>query len=108
MNRLPAALVFVLSLAACGRDASQQVLGTVERDRIELIAESNERIVDVRVHEGDRVRAGSLLLLQEAGIAQPRIDQARAARDEAQRRLADVVAGPREREIAAVRAELAG
>ena len=68
--------------------------GTVERDRLEIIAESNERIVEIVVHEGDHVQAGTVLVRQEAGIAQPRIDQSRAAVLEAQRRLADLRAGP--------------
>jgi HlyD family secretion protein len=39
---------------------------------------------------------------------QPRLDQARAVLDEAERRLADLVAGPRQREIAEARAVLTG
>jgi HlyD family secretion protein len=97
-----------LLLAACASDEPQEVLGTIERDRLELIAESNERIVEVAVREGDHVPAGALLVVQEAGTAQPRIDQAQAARDEAARRLADLVAGPRAREIDEARADLAG
>jgi HlyD family secretion protein len=98
----------VLLLAACGGDAPRQVLGTIERDRLELIAESNERIVELPVREGDRVEAGAVLVVQEAGIARPRIDQAQAARDEAARRLADLEAGPRGRELDDARAALGG
>ncbi len=82
--------------------------GTVERDRLEIIAESNERIVEIAVHEGDHVQAGTVLVRQEAGIAQPRIDQSRAAVLEAQRRLADLEQGPRQREIDEARATLGG
>ena len=71
-----------------------EIHGTVERDRLELIAESNERIVEVAVHEGDRVPVGAVLVRQEAGTAQPRIEQLRAALVEAQRRLADLEQGP--------------
>jgi HlyD family secretion protein len=94
--------------AGCSSDRPQEILGTVERDRLELIAESNERLVQVAVSEGERVAAGSLLVVQEAGTSQPRIDQAKATRDEAARRLADLVAGPRSREIEEARAALAG
>jgi HlyD family secretion protein len=97
-----------LVLTACSNDRPQQVLGSVERDRLELIAESNERIVELPVREGEHVAAGALLVVQEAGTAQPRIDQAMAARAEAQRRLADLEAGPRPREIEEARATLAG
>ncbi|HEX6570646.1 MAG TPA: HlyD family efflux transporter periplasmic adaptor subunit [Steroidobacteraceae bacterium] len=96
------------AVAACSGDRPQQVLGTVERDRLELVAESNERIVEIPVREGDRVAAGALLVRQEAGTAQARIDQAKAAQAEAERRLADLVAGPRRREIDEARATLAG
>jgi HlyD family secretion protein len=108
MNRTAVLIPLCLLLAACSRDQAQEVLGTVERDRLELIAESNERIVEVAVHEGDHVAAGDVLVQQEAGLAQPRIDQARAAQAEAQRRLADLQAGPRQREIDEARASLAG
>jgi HlyD family secretion protein len=104
-----AAACVCLLVAACSGDADlQQMHGTLERDRLELVAESNERIVDLPVHEGDHVVAGAVLLRQEAGTMQPRLDQARAALAEAERRLADAVAGPRQREIDEARAALAG
>jgi HlyD family secretion protein len=108
MNRTAVLIPLCLLLGACARERPQQVLGTVERDRLELIAESNERIVAIAVHEGDRVAAGEVLIEQEAGLAQPRIDQARAAQAGAQRRLADLEAGPRQREIDEARAALGG
>jgi len=82
--------------------------GTLERDRLELVAESHERIVEIAVTEGDRVEPGALLLRQEAGAMQPRLDQARAAVVEAERHLADLAEGPRQREIEEARASLAG
>ena len=101
--------IMMTTLVACGaRDAPPEVLGTVERDRLELIAESNERIVEIAVHEGDRVAAGALLLRQEAGTMQARLEAARAGLAEAERRLADLVEGPRRREIDEARAVLAG
>src|SRR5262245_5914308 len=104
-----AAFVAASVLAGCGRgDNAQQVLGTLERDRLELIAESNERLTEVVVHEGDRVAAGALLVRQEAGTMEPRLAQARATLEAAERGLADLVAGPRAREIDAARATLAG
>jgi HlyD family secretion protein len=105
-----AAIVIVAALlnAGCARDEPQEVHGTVERDRLELIAESNERIVEIAVREGDRVPAGALLVRQEPGTAKPRIDQSRAAVDEAQRRLADLEQGPRQREFDEARAALTG
>jgi HlyD family secretion protein len=102
------ALLASLLAAACTREQPVEVHGTVERDRLELIAESNERIVEVPVREGDRVDAGAVLVRQEAGTAEPRMQQSRAALAEAQRRLADLQQGPRQDEIDEARAALAG
>ncbi len=104
----PARTVHAAARCRLREGAPVEVHGTVERDRLEIIAESNERIVEIAVHEGDRVQAGTVLVRQEAGIAQPRIDQSRAALLEAQRRLADLEQGPRQREIDEARAALGG
>ena len=102
-------IVAALALSACaGGDDPQEVLGTLERDRLELIAESNERLVELFVEEGDRVTAGAPLARQEAGAMEPRLAQSRASLAEAERRLGDLVEGPRSREIDEARATLKG
>jgi HlyD family secretion protein len=109
--RLAPLLVSLASLAAAGcarDDGAWEVHGTLERDRLELLAESHERIVEIPVREGERVGEGAILVRQEAGTMQPRLDQARASLDEAKRRLADLKSGPRQREIDEARAALAG
>ena len=103
---LPAALAAVTGCAR--KDDAWEVHGTLERDRLELVAESHERLIELPVREGDRVPADTIVARQEAGTMQPRLDQARAALAEAERRLADAVAGPRPREIDEGRAALAG
>jgi HlyD family secretion protein len=96
-----------LALAACGNgDYDGQILGTLERDRLELVAESNEPIVEIQVREGDAVPAGATLMRQELGSMQARLDQAVAARNVAERRLAELVKGPRAQEITEARAAL--
>lgn len=96
-------------LAACSDgNGPQEMHGTLERDRLELVAESHERIVDIPVREGQRVATGDLLLRQEAGAMQPRLEQARASVVEAERALADAIQGPRQPEIAEARAALGG
>jgi HlyD family secretion protein len=102
------AMLAPLLATGCSRERPIEVHGTVERDRLELIAESNERIVEVPVHEGDRVDAGAVLVRQEAGTVEPRLQQLRAALAQAQRRLADLQQGPREQEIDEARAALTG
>ena len=50
-------ILAALALSACaGGDDPQEVLGTLERDRLELIAESNERLVELFVEEGERIK----------------------------------------------------
>jgi HlyD family secretion protein len=98
-----------LAAAGCARDdGAWEVHGTLERDRLELVAESHERIVEIPVREGEPVAAGAVLVRQEAGTMQPRLDQARASVDESERRLAELRSGPRQREIDEARAALAG
>jgi len=106
--RLLVPVLAALVAACAGGDDAPQMHGTLERDRLELVAESNERIVELHVREGDAVVTGDLLLRQEAGTMQARLDQARAAVVEAERRLADAVAGPRQRELDQARAALGG
>lgn len=92
-------------LAACTRsDDSGQIVGTLERDRLELVAEAHEPIVEVLVREGDVVSAGAKLLRQDDTAMQARLEQALAARSAADRRLAELVKGPRQQEIAQARA----
>lgn len=108
MIRSTMLLLSLLLLAGCtGSDADQAILGTLERERLELIAESNERIAERLVSEGEFVAAGQLLLRQEPGEMTARLDQARAAVTEAQSRVAELVNGPRRQEIVEARAILA-
>lgn len=107
--KLRAGLVLPVAaaLAACGGGAYEgQILGTLERDRLELVAEANEPIVEILVREGDAVAAGATLLRQELGSMQARLDQAVAARNVAERRLAELVKGPRAQQISEARAAL--
>ena len=104
-----AALLIALVAAGCARkDDAWEVHGTLERDRLELVAESHERIIEVAVREGDRVATDAILVRQEAGTMQPRLEQAKASVDEAERRLAELQSGPRQREIDEARAAVAG
>src|SRR4051812_2569406 len=96
----------VLVCTACSTRDRQQVLGTVERDRLELIAEANEPIVQVLHREGDAVKAGTPLLRLDLGAMNARLEQARAARSAAEQHLAELVKGPRAQEILEARAAL--
>lgn len=111
MNRLAAlgSLLAALVAAGCAREDDVRVVhGTLERDRLELVAESHEPIVEIPVREGERVAADAIVVRQAAGTMQSRLDQARASLAESERRLAELEGGPRRREIDEARAALAG
>ena len=72
------------------------------------IAESNERVVELPVTEGEHVAAGALLARQEAGTMEPRLAQGRASLAEAEQRLDELVHGPRARELDEAGATLKG
>ena len=63
--RRAARLLAALVLTGCAQ-APPQALGTLEYDRIVLPSPAAERIVAVTVREGERVRAGQVLLRLEA------------------------------------------
>jgi len=94
-------------LAACGRDpAATPAVGTLERDRIELTAESDEPIVAEHVREGDVVAAGDLVLSLDSRRLAAQVARARASRDELKARLAELERGPRAERIREGRARL--
>lgn len=74
-------------LAACGDETSLPLTGTLERDRIELVAEAQEPIVEIPVHEGDRVKAGQIVLQLGTESYATQLAQAQAARDQAAARI---------------------
>ena len=93
---------------ACGGNGDGQAVGTLERDRLELVAEASEPIVEVAVREGDTVAAGALILRLDPQRFAALVSQAQAARDRAAARLAELERGPRRERISEGRARLAG
>jgi HlyD family secretion protein len=75
---------------------------------MELVAESDEPIVEIAVREGTRVAAGQLLVRLDSGLYETRVAQARANRERADRRLAELVRGPRSERILEARARADG
>ena len=103
---------FVLLIAtmplACSGPTFPPSVGTLERDRIDLIAETDDPIIEIAVREGDEVADGSLLVRLDPARLTAGVAQAQAIRDEAAARLAEAVRGPRVERIAEARARLAG
>ena len=109
MNQgLPAlTMAMAMTLAGCGDD-SGAMLGTLERDRVELIAEAQETIVEVAVREGASVTEGELLLRLDPSTAEARLAQARGNALNAEQRHAEAVAGARKEQVSEARAVVAG
>ena len=98
-----------LLAAGCTGDPSPlPLVGTLERERLELLAEYQETIVELNVTEGERVEAGQLLLRQDGARVEQDLKAAEAAVARARQRLAELVRGPREEAIRAARARFDG
>jgi HlyD family secretion protein len=97
-------LTFLLS--ACDRDEITYMVGTLERDRIELKVESSEPITAIHVADGELVSAGTLVIEQDPLRATARLNHQEAIHDQAAARLAELTRGPREETIREARARL--
>ena len=99
-------LIACVLLAACGKQVPQ-ALGTLEYDRINLPAPAAERIVALDAREGERVRAGQLLLKLDPAHTQAQLAAAEAQARQQQDLLRELQVGPRAEDIAKARANLA-
>ena len=108
--RRAAVFALLATLAAgCSNDGDPAVaVGTLERDRIEITAEAWEVITAVEVAEGDAVTEGQVLARQDARRTEVRLAQLEAAAMQAERRLAELLRGPRREDIEEARARLRG
>jgi HlyD family secretion protein len=97
-------LLACAALVGCGASPGGGLPGTLERDRVELAATADEPIVEIKVREGQSVAAGALLLVQDPGIADAQLDQARARLAQAEARRDELDDGPLATTIAAARA----
>ena len=95
----PAVIMLALLLNACERENGNLMVGTLERERIELRVESTEPIISIAAEDGQRVLAGETVLAQDPARHQARLHQAEAERDRAAARLAELRRGPREESI---------
>ena len=99
----------ILGLASCSPAQDQvEVAGLLERDRIELVAEANEPIIEILVSEGSSLEPGDPILRLEDRVLRAQLAQTEAARDRASARLDELVRGPRVERIDAAQARLRG
>lgn len=111
MRRSPGAVALLaplLCLWACSPGGSTTAVGTLERDRLDLVAEASEPVVERPVEEGAYVEAGTLLVKLEPVRLEAQLHQAASARARAAARLAELVRGPRRERIEEARARLQG
>lgn len=88
-------IVLPLALAACAGHEQDTLPGTLERDRVELVAEAAEFIVALPFAEGSAVKAGDVVVAQDSAISVAELDAARAQLDEAESRVEELANGPR-------------
>jgi HlyD family secretion protein len=113
----PERLVRLLTLAAalaaagaCGRNDHAGTIhlnGRLEARLVDLAPKVAGRVVEVKVREGDRVRAGDLLVRLDLGETALAVERDRRALEASQARYEDLEAGSREAEIKAAEQEVA-
>jgi HlyD family secretion protein len=96
-----------LLLAACGGRAPPTALGTLEWDRVELVAEASEPVLEIAVREGDVVAAGALVLRLDDRRARAELAQAEAELARLDAVLDEQRRGARPEAIAEARARVA-
>jgi HlyD family secretion protein len=107
-NKLSAFTIGLCALLqGCGSTSSPPVVGTIERHRYEVAAAATEIIVEQPVREGDAVRAGQVLARLDDRALRAARAAAAAEVVRAERRVDELVHGPRAGEIDQARAQLA-
>jgi len=93
-------------LAACNNPDETFMVGTLERDRVEVRVESNEPIIAIHVQDGQMLKTGDLILEQDPARLENVLAQQLALRDQVAARLAELERGPRPETIREARAQL--
>jgi HlyD family secretion protein len=110
MNRrativLPVALL----LAACGPKEDPNVVrlnGRLEAPTVDLAPKVAGRVLEVKVREGDRVKAGDVLATLDLGETAIAVERDRRGLESSQARYSDLEAGSRSAEIAQAEADV--
>ncbi|WP_348675998.1 biotin/lipoyl-binding protein [uncultured Abyssibacter sp.] len=92
-------------LAGCDNGEAPMV-GLLDWDRVDVVAERSEPVTALRVEVGDTVSAGDLLLQLDAQRADAELRQAEAQLARTEARLAELRHGARAEEIEAARADV--
>jgi HlyD family secretion protein len=100
----------VLATAACRPKQDPNFVklnGRLEAPTVDLAPKVAGRVVEVKVKEGDRVKAGALLVRLDLGETALSVERDRRGLESSQARYQDLEAGSRDSEIAQAQADLA-
>lgn len=106
---LAPALVAALALAACRQAADPTLVrlnGRIEAALVDLSPKVTGRVREVLVREGDRVKAGDVLVRLDLGETGLTVARDKSAVASAQSRVRDLEAGTRKSDVAAAKAEV--
>jgi len=96
--------------AACGSKSDPNIVhlnGRLEAPLVDLAPKVSGRVISVAVKEGDRVKAGDLLVTLDLGDTALAVERDRHGVESARARLQDLALGSRRAEIASAEAQLA-
>ncbi len=106
---LSAAVAGAMGTAACGRGEDPNLIrlnGRLEAPSVDVSPKVTGRVLQVLVREGDRVKAGDLLIKLDLGETAIAVDAARAGLESAQARFRDLEVGTRPPDIRAAEAQV--
>lgn len=105
------ALAAILATTGCGRGAAQEDVvhlnGRIEAVTVDLGPRVTGRVIEVLVREGDRVKAGDVLVRVDLGETSIAVAREQAGVRAAEARAEDLQAGSRAAEIGVAEAEVA-
>src|SRR5262245_35977016 len=108
--RLGVLLTLALVTVACGANEDDSLVhlnGRLEAPLVDLAPKVSGRVLEVKVKEGERVKAGDLLMVLDLGDTALAVERDRHGVESARARLQDLAVGSRQAEVAAAEAEVA-
>lgn len=92
---LAASILVAASILACADPDDGTLLGTLERQRIELVAAASEPLAELTIRQGDAVEAGQILGRLDDRRAAARVEAAEARVRRVEARIDELVRGAR-------------
>lgn len=109
-SKIGLVLALTVVSAACAPKEDPSVVhlnGRLEAPLVDLAPKVAGRVVEVKVREGERVKAGDLLIVLDLGDTALAVERDRHGVESARARLQDLAVGSRQAEVAAAEAEVA-